>query len=128
MVPHTMRQIIAMSRGGQFTVSDDADESISTALTVALATQHGDAWQSALAPDGEGLRVQGVGSVTRAHHRDELPFEFQDDPAVDPVANEIWWIRSERTHAHPHGSWAIICGDELRALVQAGSEMRQHRT
>ena len=123
-----MRQIIAMSRGGHFTVSDDPDESISTALIVALAPQHLIDWKTALAPDGDGLEIQGVGMIARAFAAADLPFEFQDDASVDPVANEIWWIRSERTRAHPHGTWAVIGGEELRALVQAGSEMRKHRT
>lgn len=122
-----MRQILAMSSGGRFTVSDDPDDSISTALSIALASQHGDAWQTALAPDGEGLEVEGIGMVSRALARKDLPFQFQQDESVDPVANEIWWIRSEFTDAHPTGTWAIISGDELRALVQAGNEMREKR-
>ena len=122
-----MRQILAMSPGGRFTVSDDPDESIATALTIALAPQHGDAWKSALAPDGDGLDVQGIGMIARAFASADLPFQFQDDASVDPVANEIWWIECEWSRAHPTGTWAIISGDELRALVQAGSEMRQSR-
>lgn len=123
-----MRQILAMSPGGSFTVSDDPDDSISTALSVALARQHGDAWQTALAPDGDGLEVEGIGMVARALAREDLPLQFQYDDSVDPIANEIWWIRTEFTDAHPTGTWAIISGDELRALVRAGSEMRQNRT
>ena len=120
-----MRQILSMSPGGRFTVSDDPDDSFSTALTVALAPQHGDAWKSALAPDGDGLEVEGIGMIARALAREDLPLQFQYDDSVDPVANEIWWIQSEFTSAHPTGTWAIISGDELRALVAAGSEMRQ---
>ena len=120
-----MRQILSMSPGGRFTVSDDPDDSFSTVLTVALAPQHGDAWKSALAPDGDGLEVEGIGMIARALAREDLPLQFQYDDSVDPVANEIWWIQSEFTSAHPTGTWAIISGDELRALVAAGSEMRQ---
>ena len=110
-------------------MSDDPDESISTALTVALATQHLIDWKTALAPDGDGLRVQGVGSVTRAYDRDELPFEFQDDAAVDPVANEIWSIRSGRTRAHPHGvgppSAATNCGRSSKQGARCESNARE---
>lgn len=116
-----------MSPGGRFAVTADADGILSTALSIALAPQHGDAWQSALAPDGNGLEVEGIGMIARAFSREELPLQFQYDESVDPVANEIWWIQSEFTSAHPTGTWAIISGDELRALVQAGSEMRQSR-
>ncbi|MEJ7599000.1 MAG: hypothetical protein WKG01_13920 [Kofleriaceae bacterium] len=122
-----MRRILSMSPGGRFAVTADADGILSTALSIALAPQHGDAWQSALAPDGNGLEVEGIGMIARAFSREELPLQFQYDESVDPVANEIWWIQSEFTSAHPTGTWAIISGDELRALVQAGSEMRQSR-
>jgi len=117
-----------MTPGRRFTVSEDADDSISTALSIALAPQHGDAWQSALALDGDGLEVEGIGIIACAFSREDLPLQFQYDESVDPVANEIWWIQSEFTSAHPTGTWAIISGDELRALVQAGSEMRRNRT
>ncbi|MEJ7598999.1 MAG: hypothetical protein WKG01_13915 [Kofleriaceae bacterium] len=120
-----MRQILAMSQEGRFTVSNDPDESISAALSIALATQHRDEWQSALGPDGDGLEIQGVGMIARAFATADLPFQFHDDASADPVANEIWWIRSERSRADPHGTWAIISGDELRTLVQAGSELRR---
>ena len=114
-----------MSPGGRFTVSDDADESISAALSIALAPQHGDAWKSALAPDGEGLEIEGIGMIARAFAREDLPLQFRYEGSVDPVAHEIWWVRSEFTDDHPTGTWAIISGDELRALVRAGSEMGQ---
>ena len=87
--------------------------------------QHGDAWRSALAPDGEGLEIEGIGMIAPAFSRDDLPLQFQYDESVDPESNEIWWIQIEFTDDHPTGTWAIISGDELRALVQAGSEMRQ---
>ena len=120
-----MRQILSMSPGGRFTVSDDPDDSFSTALTVALAPQHGDAWKSALAPDGDGLKIEGFGMIARAFAREDLPLQFQYEGSVDPVANEIWWVETDLTPARPTGAWAIISGDELRALVQAGSEMLQ---
>ena len=122
-----MKRILSMSQGGRFTVSDDTDETISTALTIALAPQHGDAWKSALAPDGDGLEIEGIGMIAHAFAREDLPLQFQYEGSVDPVANEIWWVETDFTPARQTGAWAIISGDELRALVQAGSEMRQSR-
>jgi hypothetical protein len=122
-----MRHILDMNPSGHFTLTEDPEDTISTAVSIALAPQHGEMWRTALQPNGEGMQIQGVGMISRAYDRENLPFEFQDDPAFDPKTQELWRIRRERSRDVPDGSWGVITGDELRHLVQLGSEMRAQR-
>jgi hypothetical protein len=65
--------------------------------------------------------------IMRVHDHDDLPFQFQDDPTLDPHKQELWSIRREFDGEHPRGSWGVISGEELRYLVKQGSEMRAQR-
>lgn len=122
-----MRRIIDMTPGGSFTLTDDPDGTIAAALALALAPQLGEQWRTALRPDGDGLEVEGVGMIARAYHRDDLPFQFQDAPDLDPQTQELWWVQRERTRDYPQGRCGVITGDELRELVRQGSELRAQR-
>lgn len=113
-----------MDARGRFEVSDDPGNVIATAVSLALAPPHRDLWKTALAPDGEGLHIQGFGDVRRALDRDDLPAPFQDDPTLDPERVELWRILRERTSDLGVG-WGVIRGDELRDLVVRGEALRR---
>jgi hypothetical protein len=112
---------------GNFTVSDDPRGVIAVALLVATAPQNRDHVEVALAPDGDGLHIQGVGTIYRATSREELPAGFDDDPALDPETQELWALGRERDHAHAHAASWVMLGDELRALVAQAIALRAQR-
>lgn len=122
-----MTRTVTMDRYGNFTVSDDPQGVIAVALVVATTSANRERVEVALAPDGDGLRVQGVGSIYRATAREELPVPFDEDPALDPEAQELWALGREPDRAHPRAASWVITGDELRELVARAIALRaQH--
>lgn len=122
-----MTRTVTMDRYGNFTVSDDPQGVIAVALVVATTSANRERVEVALAPDGDGLRVQGVGSIYRATAREELPVPFDEDPALDPEAQELWALGREPDRAHPRAASWVITGDELRELVARAIVLRaQH--
>jgi hypothetical protein len=122
-----MTRTLTMDPYGNFTVSDDPRGVIAVALGVATAPQNRARVEVALAPDGDGLHVQGIGSLYRATSREELPAPFDDDPALDPETQELWALGRERDPGRsPAASW-VIAGDELRALVAQAIALRDQK-
>ena len=122
-----MIRTLTMDPYGNFTVSDDPEGVIAVALLVATTSANCERVEVALGPDGDGLHVQGIGSIDRATSREELPAPFDEDPAFDPEAQELWRLYRERDHAHPRTAAWVITGDELRALVARAIALRAQR-
>src|ERR1041384_1709893 len=122
-----MTRKITMDATGKFTVSDDPDGVIAVALGVAAAPQNAPHVDRALAPDGTGLHVQGIGTIDRAEAREDLPPPFDDDPAFDPETQELWRLFRERDRAHRMTAQTVLTGDELRELVKRALALRAGR-
>ena len=122
-----MTRTVTMDPYSNFTVSDDPECVIAVALAVATVPGNRERVEAALAPDGDGLHVQAVGSIYRATSREELPVPFDEDPAFDPETQELWTLYRERDHAHPHAAGWVVSGDELRALVARAIALRAQR-
>jgi hypothetical protein len=117
-----MSRSVTMDVYGNFTVSDDPDSAISVALWIAAA--HLATVDTALAPDGNGLHVEGMGSIDRVTAREELPIPWDEDPAYDPEARELWRITREAYSVMPDVGRAVLVGSELRELVARALELR----
>jgi hypothetical protein len=113
-----------MDAYGNFTVGDDRDGVIAVALVVATLPVNAPKIRSALAPDGDGLHVQGVGSIDRVTAREELPPPFDEDPRFDPDTQELWRLHREPHGAHRDAGRAVLTGDELRDLVARAVALR----
>lgn len=120
-----MTRTVSMDRYGNFTVSDDPDGVIAVALLVATTTQNCDRVAVELAPDGGGLHVQGIGSIDRVTAREELPDGFDEDPSVDPEAQELWRLFREPDHRFRSMGEYVLTGGELRDLVNRALELRR---
>jgi hypothetical protein len=107
---------LAMDTHGHFTVSDDPQGVIAVALMVATTTVNAPRALVALVPEGEGLRVHGVGSIRHVTEREELPAPFDQDPKLDPDGDELWVLF--RGPDGTHSGHALITGPELRDLVR----------
>ena len=114
---------LTMDAHGNFTVGDDPQGAIAVALLVATTTVN--KALAALADDGgEGLRVQGVGSICRVTERAELPPPFDEDPKIDPDADELWALFREPDGTYSYPGRAVITGFELRDLVRRAMAAR----
>ncbi|MBA2541373.1 MAG: hypothetical protein H0V17_17160 [Deltaproteobacteria bacterium] len=116
-----------MDEHGRFTVAEDSDEVIATALVIATAPHNADAAATALAPGGDGLSTQGIGSIDRITDREDLPAPFDNDLALDPDRQELWRLFREKDRRHPRVGQYVITGDELRALVKQALALRSAR-
>jgi hypothetical protein len=78
-----------------------------------------------LAPDGYGLHVVSFGTITRVRSRNDLEPPFDEDPAIDPAAQELWLLfrepdRDENLAAQTY----VLHGRELRELVARALALR----
>jgi hypothetical protein len=119
-----MTRSITVDPYGNFTVSDDPDATIATALLVAGAPQNAPLVATALAPGGEGLRVRGIGAIDRLVAREELPPPYDDDPTVDPETQELWSLFREPDARNRLPGQVVLSGDELRELVERALALR----
>ena len=122
-----MTRVVTMDEQGRFTVTDDPDEVIATALAVATAPHNVDAIETALSPTGEGLATQGVGSIDRISDRDDLPHPFDQDTTLDPDTQELWRLYREKDRRHDRVGQFVLTGDELRSLVRLARGLRTAR-
>jgi hypothetical protein len=122
-----MTRTLTMDPHGNFTVSDDPQGVIAVALLVATTPANRERFEVALDRDGDGLHVQGVGSIDRVTSREELPAQFDGDPVFDPETQELWRLYREPDHEHPHAAAWVVPGYELRALVMQAIALRAQR-
>ena len=110
---------------GRFIVSDDPDHVIGTALAIITNNRNRDRILERLAPDGDGFTIDTVGTVARIESRDEIPEPWDDNPALDPEASELWALYRDRGREPPYYRRTfVITGDELRQLVARALVLR----
>src|SRR5688572_32514284 len=113
-----MTRSLRMDADGNFTVGDDPQGAIAVALLVATTTANEPKALTALAPDGDGLYVQGIGSIDRVTCREDLPVPFDEDPKLDPEKQELWSLFREPDSTYSYPGRDLLTGEELRDLVK----------
>jgi hypothetical protein len=113
-----------MDAYGNFTVGDDPQGAIAVALLIATTTVNEPKALASLGPEGEGLYVQGIGSIDRVTAREELPVPFDEDLTLDPDKQELWAVFREPHGARSCPGHAVLAGDELRELVGRAMALR----
>lgn len=119
-----MTRTVTMDQSGNFAVSDDPEGVIAVALLVATTPENCGRIATELGPDGNGLHVQGIGSIDRIASREQLPYGFEDDASLDPDTQELWRLFREPDHEYPDSGRWVLSGDELRELVARAVALR----
>jgi hypothetical protein len=114
---------VTMDAYANFTVENDSEGVIGTVLTVVTAAEPQEI-QVALAPDGDGISTEAIGSVHRVRTRDELPPPLDNNPDFDPQVQELWLLYREWDRTHRNTASTVMRGSELRELVSRAVALR----